>query len=179
MSFAANHAGPDNKPFESFVQMQNPASLFGQETKPQRLWPVHCVENSPGAAIIPEISSENIDVFVRKGMDERVEMYSAFADAFGNDDCVETGGVNVDIEDELTDRGITDVVVVGVAGDYCVKCTAIDAAKRGFTAWVVEDGTKCVDPGVDWERAKEELRAQGINVVPSDTPELKFTGVTL
>ena len=108
-----------------------------------------------------------------------MEMYSAFADAFGNDDCLATGGVNVDIEEELNARDVTDVVVVGLAGDYCVKHTALDATKYDYRVWVVADATKCVDSDDGWETAKEELLRHGVNIVKSDSPELKFTGINL
>jgi nicotinamidase-related amidase len=152
--------------------MKNPLSDAG-ETKPQRLWPVHCVWHSAGAKIIPEIHADDIDLLVKKGMDVRVEMYSAFADAFGNK-CVETKGVNVDVAATLKEKGVTDVYVVGLAGDYCVKSTAIDAAREGFKSWVIEEGVKSVDPGQGWEDAQKEMEDVGIRVVSVDGPEVKL-----
>lgn len=152
--------------------MRNPAPGKESETKLQRLWPVHCVGNSHGANIIPEIEADKIDVFVRKGMDENVEMYSAFADAFGNKNCVETGGVNVDLREELQSREVTDVFVVGIAGDYCVKYTAIDAAECGFRVWVIDEGVKSVDAGAGWESAKDEMATRGVVVMHSNAPEM-------
>lgn len=123
--------------------MQNPHNAW--ETKPQRLWPDHCVQGSSGAEIIQEISLELFDLFVKKGMNTEIEMYSAFADGFGNTDCTNFGGVDVDLTDRLNQVGVTDVYCVGVAGDYCVKETAISAAKAGFRSLVIEEGTRCVD----------------------------------
>lgn len=112
-------------------------------------------------------------MYVKKGMDPRVEMYSAFADAFGNlDSSVRASSVDVDITSCLNGKGVTDVFVVGIAGDYCVKHTAIDAVKAGFKSWVIEEGTKCVVPGPGWEKAKEELKAAGVSVVREDSPQL-------
>jgi nicotinamidase-related amidase len=165
ISFASNHPGPNNRAFESFIMMQNPAPGKERETKQQQLWPVHCVADTAGAAIIPEIEAEKIDLHVKKGMDKRVEMYSAFADAFGNNDCVTTNGVNVDLAAALAERNVSDVFVVGVAGDYCVKCTAVDAAERGFKTWVIEEGTKCVVPGSGWEKAKAEMEDHGVKII--------------
>lgn len=155
--------------------MHNPAPGKESETKLQQLWPVHCVADTPGAALIPEIDAGRIDLYVRKGMDARVEMYSAFGDAFGNidEDVLTRTSVSVDLKAELKERGVTDVFVVGLAGDYCVKFTALDAAKAGFRSWVVEEGTKCVVPGVGWERTKEELRRGGVSVVSVDGPEVQ------
>lgn len=171
ISFASNHPPPNNKPFESIIEMRNPCSDDERDTKPQRLWPVHCVQGEPGASIIPEIDIDWIDDIVTKGMDERVEMYSAFADAFGNI-CVETGGVNVDLARVLREHHVTDVFIVGVAGDYCVKHTAIDATKGGVRSYVVEDAVKCVDPGNGWEIAKDELARNGVQIVGIHGPEL-------
>lgn len=153
--------------------MANPAPGKETETKKQQLWPVHCVAETQGASIIPEIDTSKIDVYVKKGMDPRVEMYSAFADAFGNlDSSVRASSVDVDITSCLNGKGVTDVFVVGIAGDYCVKHTAIDAVKAGFKSWVIEEGTKCVVPGPGWEKAKEELKAAGVSVVREDSPQL-------
>lgn len=122
---------------------------------------------------MPGVDVKKMDVIVKKGMDERVEMYSAFADAFGNRDCVASGGASADLEVVLREKGVTDVFIVGIAGDYCVKCTAIDAAERGFRTYVIEEATKCVDPGKAWEDAKTELAARGAKVVRLDGPEMK------
>ena len=142
------------------------------ETIAQKLWPVHCVQGTPGSAIIPEIDTGNIDMYVTKGMDKRVDMYSAFLDAFGNEDPAGNGSVNADLSSALRGNGATDVFIVGVAGEYCVKFTAIDAFKKGFRTWVIEEGTKCVVPGSAWEDAKEEMRARGVHVIAADGPEL-------
>lgn len=159
--------------------MTNPNPPPGQEpeTKLQQLWPVHCVQGSLGAELIPEIDSDRFDLVAKKGRDSQVEMYSAFADAFGNiDPTVTTKSVDVDITSELQAKGVTDVFVVGLAGDYCVKCTAIDAVKAGFRSWLIEEGTKCVDP-TSWARVKEDLSFAGVSVIHSDDPVLQKLAV--
>ncbi|KAI9370444.1 Isochorismatase-like protein [Aspergillus egyptiacus] len=171
ISFAINHPSPNNRPFESTIKMINPASGKEAETKEQTLWPVHCVQQTPGADFIPEIDTSKVDLFVKKGMHPLVEMYSAFADAFGNQD-PSIVSVNVDLRSLLTDRDITDVFVVGVAGDFCVKHTALDAAKAGFRSHVVQDATECVVPGLGWQETIRELAAAGVSVVRSDGPEI-------
>jgi nicotinamidase-related amidase len=174
ISFADNHPAPNNQPFKSYIEMQNPVPGKAHETKPQLLWPVHCVAASPGAAIIPEIDhAGKVDIYAKKGMDSRVEMYSVFSDAFGNlDPALARKSVDTDVQTALNKKGVTDVFVVGLAGDYCVKYTAIDAARAGFRSWVIEDGTKCVDPGPGWVRSLAELREKGVSVVKSDGPEV-------
>lgn len=159
--------------------MTNPHPPPGQEpeTKPQQLWPVHCVEDTPGAALIPEIDASLFDLVVMKGRHSQVEMYSAFADAFGNiDPTVTMHSVTVDLISELQAKGVTDVFVVGLAGDYCVKCTAIDAVKAGFRSWLIEEATKCVVP-TGWDLVKEELLIAGVSVIHADDAVLKKLAV--
>lgn len=151
--------------------MANPASGRETETKQQTLWPVHCVQQTPGANMIPELDTSKIDLFVKKGMHPLVEMYSAFADAFGNQDPAIVS-VNANLRSFLTDKGVTDVFVVGVAGDFCVKHTAIDAAASGFRSYVVQDATACVVRGSGWEETVREFAVAGVSVVVSDGPEI-------
>jgi nicotinamidase-related amidase len=173
ISFATSHSAPNNVPFESSVTVSNPAPGREHETKPQQLWPIHCVAGTEGAGIIPEVDSDKIDTYVKKGMDARVEMYSAFADAFGNlDPGVTASSVDTDITAVLRGKNVTDVFVVGLAGDYCVKSTAIDAVKEGLRCWVVEEGTRCVVPGSGWERTRKELEGAGVGIVSADGPEV-------
>lgn len=124
---------------------------------------MHCVQDTPGAEIIQELDSTKLDMMVKKGMDERVEMYSVFADSFGNL-TGGNGGVSHDLASLLRERSVTHVYVVGLAGDYCVKATAIDAARAGFESYVIEEGTKCVSEQ-DWENAKEEMQRHHVDVV--------------
>lgn len=81
ISLAPNHEPRNNKPYEPFAIIINP--FDSAETKQTRLWPVHCVQDTPGADIIPEIDTSRFDAIVRKGQDRRVEMYSGFVGAFG------------------------------------------------------------------------------------------------
>lgn len=173
ISFANNHPAPNNKAFQSLIEMNNPAPGKEHETKPQLLWPIHCVANSPGASLIPEIEHDSLDLFVHKGQHSQVEMYSAFADAFGNLELAKAAGsVDIDLASVLREKSVTDVFVVGLAGDYCVKCTAIDAVRAGFRSWLIEEGTKSVVPA-DWDKVKDELRAAGVSVIHIDDPVIK------
>ena len=137
----------------------------------QRLWPVHCVQDTPGAALVDELESGHIDITVKKGMNSDVEMYSAFSDSFGNL-TAGAGGVNLDLADELRAREISHVYVVGLAGDYCVKDTALSSAKAGFTTYVVEEGQRCVDPGA-WDQVKTALTQGSVSVIGLESDELK------
>ncbi|EEA20918.1 NAD(+) salvage pathway protein [Talaromyces marneffei ATCC 18224] len=174
ISFASNHPSPNNKPFESYIGMNNPAPGREHETKRQRLWPIHCVASTKGAEIIAEIASTNkLDILAKKGMDTRVEMYSVFSDAFQNmDPSMHLKSVDVGVAATLKQYNVTDVFVVGLAGDYCVKYTAIDAARAGFRSYVVEDAVRSVDPGEGWAQALKEFGEGGVQVVRSDGPEL-------
>ena len=168
ISFDTSHSPPNNKAFDSWVTMFNPANP--SETKQTQLWPVHCVQGTPSAEIIPEVDLSKIDIIVEKGRDPRVEMYSAFSDAFGN----KSDAANLDLAQFLKARGITHVYVVGLTGDCCVKCTALDAKKEGFEVYVVEDGTKSVDDGSKgWEAAKAELKSAGVEVVSLKSPQVE------
>jgi nicotinamidase-related amidase len=170
VSFASNHPAPNNKPFESFVDVQNLVANKPQETMSQRLWPDHCIQGTPGSEFVDGLEVKRLDEIVHKGMDSRVEMYSAFADSFGNLTAGD-GGVNLDLAKLLKGKGVTDTYVVGLAGDYCVKYTALDAAKSGFNVFLVEDAQKCVDAGA-WSQTKQELGDVGVKVVTMKSPEI-------
>jgi nicotinamidase-related amidase len=165
ISFASNHDPPNNKPFESTITIQNP--LNPSETETTRLWPVHCVQGTKGAELIPELDQAKLDDVIEKGMDKRVEMYSVFKDPFENP-CVYRSRIT----DVLKGKGVTDVFVVGLAHDYCVKYTAIDAVKEGFRTFMVEDGTRAVDPQAA-KQVNEEMQQAGVVIVNSTGPEIK------
>ncbi|KAK5446607.1 NAD(+) salvage pathway protein [Exophiala xenobiotica] len=171
VSFASNHAAPNNKPFTSFIDMKNLVANKPEQTMKQRLWPVHCVQQTNGAEIIDEIDLSKIDTTVKKGMDSRVEMYSAFSDSFGNM-TAGAGGVDLDLADLLKAKAITHVYVVGLAGDYCVKDTALGSAKAGFATYVIEEAQRCVDPTA-WPDVKAELSQGSVSLVSFESDEVK------
>jgi nicotinamidase-related amidase len=173
ISFASNHPLPGNKPFESFIDMQNWLPGREGERVRQRLWPAHCVQGTSGADFVDDFQHADVDFVVRKGMNEKSEMYSVFADAFGNFNC-EDRGVSHDVVKLLRARQVSHVFVVGIAGDFCVRYTALDAAKAGFAVYVIEEGTKCVDPEQGWCDALQEFERSGVKVVHADGPELKM-----
>ena len=157
ISFASNHTAPNNKPFESTFIIKNPHNP--EETQETRLWPDHCIQGTKGAELLPELLVSKVDRIVEKGQDKRVEMYSAFADPFKSP-CV----AKSDLAETLRTAGITDVYVVGLAADYCVKYTALDAQKEGFKTWVISDAVKAVDPSA-MEYVHKEYAEIGVTVI--------------
>lgn len=124
---------------------------------PQVMWPNHCVQNSWGSHFHDQIKAWNFDEVFKKGQNEDIDSYSGFMD---NDKKTSTG-----LGEWLKRKGITEVEVVGLALDYCVKATAIDAKNLGFKTTVLLDGVKAVnlDPN-DGSKAIEELKKAGVSV---------------
>jgi nicotinamidase/pyrazinamidase len=145
-SFASAHPG---------AEVGTIGALKGQ---PQVLWPDHCVQDSHGASLHPSIPLERVDAVFVKGMDPSVDSYSGF---FDNGRVHDTG-----LSAYLKARGITDVTVLGLATDYCVKWTALDAHSEGFSVRVLTEASRGVDlaPG-DVGKALDELAAAGVAVV--------------
>ncbi|GAB1310605.1 NAD(+) salvage pathway protein [Madurella fahalii] len=162
ISFAANH--PAKRPFLDFHAITNPNNPA--ESYTTRLWPVHCVQDTPGAALIPELDAARLDHTIHKGTDPRVEMYSAFYDPLREPRVSDSGLAGL-----LRGAGVTHVYVVGLAGDYCVRSTAEDAVREGFETYVVEEGTRAVDPAA-WDGCKAEMEAAGVRIVSKDGPEV-------
>ncbi|MCB1112284.1 MAG: bifunctional nicotinamidase/pyrazinamidase [Chlamydiales bacterium] len=149
-SFAENH--PD-------MQVGDVIDLNGTE---QILWPAHCVIDTLGAQLAPDLKKEKIDHLVYKGTDPEIDSYSAF---FDNGHRKDTGLTHV-----LKSHGITDVYVVGLATDYCVKFTVLDACLEGFRTYVVADGCRGVEMKAgDCARAFEEMKQAGAIVLVSSS----------
>lgn len=162
ISFASNHEG--KQPFVDFCTVLNPYNEA--ETYSTRLWPDHCVQDTRGAELVPELDTDQIDLVIEKGIDARVEMYSAFYDPFTSPRVSDSG-----LKDVLREKEVTDVYVVGLAEDYCVKSTALDALAEGFKTFVVKEGTRAVDADA-WNVSKKEVEAAGVKIVSMDGPEV-------
>jgi nicotinamidase/pyrazinamidase len=147
-SFAANHPG---------TKVGDVIDLAGLR---QILWPVHCVQQTRGAEFVASLDRSAIDHVVRKGTDPTIDSYSGF---FDNGHRKATG-----LDAYLKQRGVNDVYVCGLATDYCVKFTALDARQLGYQTHLIEDATRGVElrPG-DVARAVEEMRRAGVDVVQS------------
>ena len=115
--------------------------------------------------MVKELKVEMVDLVLEKGTDPRVEMYSAFRPPLANPPLRESES---GLESILKEKCVTDVYFVGLAGDYCVRFSAIDCAKAkgaGWNTYVIEEGIRCVDPGVGWEEARAEMLSSGIKIV--------------
>ena len=147
-SFARNH--PNRKPGEVI-------QLNGLD---QVLWPVHCVQGSGGAEFVNGLEVKRFTKVFQKGTDRGIDSYSGF---FDNGHKKSTG-----LDEFLKAAGVSDVYVLGLATDYCVKFTALDAKQLGFNTYLVEDGCRGVElkPG-DCAQAIEEMKAAGVKVVQS------------
>lgn len=141
-SFAANHPGA--APF-SLIQMG-----YG----PQVLWPSHCVQGSAGADFHPALDTTRADLILRKGFHADIDSYSAF---FENDQSTPTG-----LEGYLKTRGLTDLTFVGLATDFCVAWSALDAVRLGFAATVRLGLCRAIDLDGSLDRARADLTRAGV-----------------
>lgn len=143
-SFASGH--PGRAPFESL------ALPWGDQT----LWPDHCVQGTPGAAFHPGLRTDPAALVLRKGMNPGIDSYSAF---FENDRTTPTG-----LAGWLRDRGQTVLTFAGLATDYCVAWSALDAARLGFAARVHLPSCRAIDRNGSLAAALAALRAAGVTV---------------
>jgi nicotinamidase/pyrazinamidase len=147
-SFAANHPG------------RKPGELIELDGLSQILWPVHCVQGTPGAQFAPDLDPSSCARIFHKVTDARIDSYSGF---FDNGHRQATG-----LGDYLMGRGIRSVYLLGLATDYCVKFTALDARRLGFDTHLLLDGCRGVDRQAgDGARAIDEMRAAGVHITNS------------
>ena len=148
-SFASNHPG------------RKPGEVIDLNGLPQVLWPDHCLQESSGAELHADLDQEPIAEVIRKGTDPAIDSYSGF---FDNAHRKATG-----LEDVLRSKGVTEVHVVGLATDYCVKYTALDSLSLGFRTVVISDACRGVDLHEgDIEAALLEMRNAGAEVIDSE-----------
>ena len=160
ISFASQHPGA--QPFVSKHTIRNPEAT-GEDIEEQEItmWPDHCVKGTPGCEFAEELDIDKIHQVISKGSDRRVEAYSGFGPPFRNPEVAMS-----DLASLLSNNGIKRVFVCGLALDYCVKCTAIDAAKAGYETFVIEAATKAVDQSEEGLReTKRELEDNGVTFV--------------
>ncbi|MBR8048524.1 bifunctional nicotinamidase/pyrazinamidase [Burkholderia multivorans] len=148
VSFAANH--PDGKPFSTI------ALPYGEQV----LWPVHCVQDTEGAALHRDLDLPHAQLVIRKGCDARVDSYSAFVEA---DRTTRTG-----LAGYLREIGAKRVWCCGLATDYCVAWSALDARAAGFDAAVIDDACRAIDLNGSLAQAWQQMQAAGVARVTSD-----------
>ncbi len=143
-SFASQHPGAA------------PYSMIQMPYGPQVLWPDHCVQGTEGAAFHPDLRTEPAQLIIRKGFRSAIDSYSAF---FENDLATPTG-----LEGYLRTRGVTDLVLVGLATDFCVQYSALDAARLGFSVTVLEGACRAIDLDGSLSAARDAMRAAGVKL---------------
>lgn len=147
-SFASNHPGTA------------PGQMIDLGGIQQVLWPDHCVQKTQGAEFHPDLATGRIEAVIRKGTDPEIDSYSGF---FDNAHRKATG-----LEHELRSRGVTGIYVVGLATDYCVRFTALDAIELGFRVAVIRDACRGVELHEgDIDAAIDEMRRAGAEILES------------
>ena len=142
ISFAQNHAA--KQPYDS-IELE-----YGTQV----LWPAHCVQGTVDAELHPDLHMPSAQLIIRKGFHANIDSYSAFMEA---DQKTSTG-----LAGYLKQRGIDSVFIVGIATDFCVAWSAIDACKLGFNSYVIADATKGIDLNGSLQQAWQEMLAVGV-----------------
>jgi nicotinamidase/pyrazinamidase len=149
-SFAANHPG------------HKPGDVIELNGQPQVLWPVHCVQRTAGAEFAKGLDVSQITRVFQKGTDPAIDSYSGL---FDNGHLRSTG-----LGEFLKERGVGEVYLLGLATDYCVKFTALDAVGAGFGVFLVEDGCRGVELRAgDVKTATKEMRQRGVRIIDSES----------
>lgn len=146
----------------SFAQThgKHPGDLISFNGIPQILWPVHCVQNTSGARLASAFDAHKVEKFIFKGVDKNIDSYSAIYD---NASLRGTG-----LEQYLKEMHVKEIYIAGLATDYCVKYTALDAASLGFSTFVIIDACRGVElKAGDISAAIEEMKAAGVKIIES------------
>jgi nicotinamidase/pyrazinamidase len=144
-SFASSH--PDSAPFDSI------GMSYGQQT----LWPDHCIQGTAGAAFHRQLATKQAELVIRKGFRPEIDSYSAF---YENDRRTPTG-----LAGYLRERGLQRIFLAGLATDFCVYYSALDACRLGFTTVVVEAGCRAIDLAGSLDAAWAGMAAAGVQRV--------------
>jgi len=148
ISFASNHPG------------KKPMDVIQLHGHPQILWPDHCVQGTPGAALHPALSWEKASVIIRKAMDPSIDSYSAFRNNWGpNGERSPTG-----LAGYLRDCGVKILFICGLARDFCVSWSAEDAANEGFDVCILWELSRAIDTKCD-KRIRKDLTDRGITTM--------------
>ena len=144
-SFATSHPGA-----APFATISMP---YGEQT----LWPDHCVQGTPGAAFHPQLATVRAELVIRKGFRPEIDSYSAF---YENDRCTPTG-----LAGYLRERGLQRIFLAGLATDYCVYYSAMDARRLGFAAVLIEAGCRAIDLAGSLDAARTAMTTAGVQRV--------------
>jgi nicotinamidase/pyrazinamidase len=144
-SFAASHPGS-----AAFETIDMPYGL-------QTLWPDHCVQGTSGAAFHPQLAADRAELVIRKGFRPTIDSYSAF---YENDRRTPTG-----LAGYLRERGLGRIFLAGLATDFCVRYSAVDARRLGFTTVLIEAGCRAIDLAGSLDAAWAEMAAAGVQRV--------------
>lgn len=142
--------------FASIHSEKSPYDMIEMPYGPQVLWPDHCIQGTEGAAFHPVLETNQADLIIRKGYNPAIDSYSA---CFENDHKTSTG-----LEGYLRTRGIAEVTLVGLALDFCVNYSAVDAAQLGFKTHVRTDLCRAIDLNGSLEEAMSAMRAAGVHL---------------
>ncbi|MEX0681133.1 MAG: bifunctional nicotinamidase/pyrazinamidase [Balneolales bacterium] len=148
-SFASSHQ--NKKPFEVIT------AHYG----PQVLWPDHCIQGTKGAEFHPQLNVDSSQLILRKGFRKEIDSYSAF---YENDHKTVTG-----LTGYLRERRIDTLFITGLAADFCVKWTALDACKEGFDVYVIEDAVRGLDIDGSLSMAWQEMKEAGVEKTNSES----------
>ncbi|MEM7237878.1 MAG: bifunctional nicotinamidase/pyrazinamidase [Pseudomonadota bacterium] len=149
----------DHSSFVTSHDGAEPFSVVEMPYGPQVLWPTHCVQGSAGAAFHPGLATDRADLVVRKGVRAAIDSYSAF---FENDHTTPTG-----LAGYLRERGVTSLVIAGLATDFCVAYSAVDAARLGFAVTVWEDVCRAIDLDGSLAVARANMTEAGVTLASS------------
>ena len=144
-SFASSHPGAA------------PFSTVTMPYGPQTLWPDHCIQGTPGAAFYPGLATDRAELVIRKGFRTAIDSYSSF---FENDRITPTG-----LAGYLRERGLKRIVMAGLATDYCVHYSALDARRLGFETVVVKSGCRAIDLAGSLACATSAMAAAGVELL--------------
>ncbi len=142
--------------FASSHTDKNPFDVTEMTYGPQVLWPDHCVQGTEGAAFHPDLRTDG-DLIIRKGFRSAIDSYSAF---FENDQTTPTG-----LDGYLNSRGFTKLTMVGLATDFCVHFSAVDAARLGYDVQVLMDACRAIDLDGSLGAAETAMRDAGVTLI--------------
>ncbi len=152
---------PDHTSFASQHDGSEPYQTITLDYGEQVLWPDHCVQQSAGAEFHDKLAVANCELIVRKGFRREVDSYSAF---FENDHKTPTG-----LGGYLRERELTRLFVTGLATDFCVRFSAVDARSQGFEVMLVEDACRCIDNDGSMDAAMREMNDVGVTFIESNS----------